>query len=296
MDKLLLTGGSGFVGRNIAPLLHGRYRVVTLGRRGSNDIQADLSRGEPSLSGRYDVVVHAAGLAHPDRKTRPYDFIEVNVGGTKRLCQALERTGVPDTFVFVSTVAVYGCDDGAVGVDESWPLDGRTPYAVSKIEAETFLRQWCSDHDVRLAILRPSLLIGPDAPGNMGRMVRGISNGLYAGIGRGSGLRSITLVSDLASVISAVTGRDGVWNVAGEDMSIRQLERLICEKTGRRFLPRIPTVCAKAVALAGNCLGDKFPINTYKYRLLTRSLTFSSAAARRDLGWDPAPISSRLTF
>lgn len=201
MDKLLLTGGSGFVGRNIAPLLSGRYRVVTLGRGASNDIRADLSESVPELGGRFDVVVHAAALAHPDRKTQPDDFLEVNVGGTKRLCQALERTGVPDAFVFVSTVAVYGCDDGAVGVDESWPLDGRIPYAVSKIEAETFLRQWCSDHDVRLAILRPSLLIGPDAPGNMGRMVCGISTGLYAGIGRGSGLRSITLVSDRKSVV-----------------------------------------------------------------------------------------------
>lgn len=219
-----------------------------------------------------------------------------NLDGTRHLCRSLEHVGVPDTFVFISTVAVYGCEGNAIGVDESWPLVGRTPYALSKIKAEDYLRGWCADHGVHLAILRPSVLIGADAPGNMGRMVQGISHGLYAGIGRGDVWRSITLVSDIASLIPSLVGRDGVWNITGEDMTVRQLERMICEKTGRRFLPRIPTVCAKAAARMGNCLGNKFPINTDRYRLLTRSLTFSSALAARELGWHPAAIAPRLTF
>ncbi len=294
MDKLLLTGGSGFVGRNIAPLLHEWYRVVTLGRRGSNDIQADLSHGVPTLSGRYDVVVHAAGLAHPDRDTSPDDYMAVNVDGTQRLCEALEMAGVPKSLIFLSSVAVYGCDGDATGVDESWPLLGTTPYARSKILGEELLRRWCDSHGVHLAVIRLPLLVGADAPGNVGRMMRGISRGLYVGIGSGNGMRSITSVDELAGLIPVLDGRDGVWNIVGQDIMVRDLERMICAAVGRRFLPRIPTVCAQAAALAGDCLGKWFPLNTYRYRLLTRSLTFSAAAARRDLGWTPAPISFRL--
>ena len=116
----------------MAPHLRGRYRVATLGRGASNDIRADLSESVPELGGRFDVVVHAAALAHPSRHTLPDDYMAVNVDGTRRLCESLEHAGVPRSLIFLSSVAVYGCDDGAAGVDESWPLAGTSPYARSK--------------------------------------------------------------------------------------------------------------------------------------------------------------------
>lgn len=296
MDSLLLTGGSGFVGRHMAPHLRGRYRVATLGRGASNDIRADLSESVPELGGRFDVVVHAAALAHPSRHTLPDDYMAVNVDGTRRLCESLEHAGVPRSLIFLSSVAVYGCDDGAAGVDESWPLAGTSPYARSKILGEQFLREWCGTHGVHLAIVRLPVLLGADAPGNMGRMIRGISRGFYVGIGRGCGMRSLTSVDDLAGLIPLLDGRDGVWNIVGQDIMVRDLERMICAAVGRRFLPRIPTVCAKAAACAGDCLGNKFPLNNYRLRVITRSLTFSSAAARRDLGWNPAPVAPRFVL
>ncbi len=280
----------------MAPHLRGRYRVATLGRGASNDIRADLSESVPELGGRFDVVVHAAALAHPSRHTLPDDYMAVNVDGTRRLCESLEHAGVPRSLIFLSSVAVYGCDDGAAGVDESWPLAGTSPYARSKILGEQFLREWCGTHGVHLAIVRLPVLLGADAPGNMGRMIRGISRGFYVGIGRGCGMRSLTSVDDLAGLIPLLDGRDGVWNIVGQDIMVRDLERMICAAVGRRFLPRIPTVCAKAAACAGDCLGNKFPLNNYRLRVITRSLTFSSAAARRDLGWNPAPVAPRFVL
>lgn len=55
---------------------------------------------------------------------------------------AKEILGIPKTLVFISTVTVYGCDFGDL-ITEDHPLDGDTPYAKSKIMAETYLNEWC---------------------------------------------------------------------------------------------------------------------------------------------------------
>jgi len=79
----------------------------------------------------------------------------------------LEKVGVPESFIFVSTVAVYGCETGE-DIDENHPLKGNTPYALSKIQAEKFLTEWCHTNNVKLGIIRPSLIAGPNPPGNLG--------------------------------------------------------------------------------------------------------------------------------
>lgn len=102
----------------------------------------------------------------------------MNLRGTIHLCDALEVVGMPKVLIFISTVAVYGCEFGEL-VTEKHPLDGTTPYAKSKIQAEEYLTEWCERHHVTLGILRPSLLAGKDAPGNLGAMVNGVKKVLH---------------------------------------------------------------------------------------------------------------------
>jgi len=294
VETLLFTGASGFVGRNVVPQLRGRYRVVTLGRNPADDVVADLSHCVPELSECPQVVVHAAALAHPGRHTVPDDFMAVNVDGTRNLCKSLERGRFPRAFVFISTVAVYGVADGTSAIDEACELRGASAYARSKIEAERWLRLWCEANGVALAILRLSALIGRGAPGNVGRMVVGMRRGYYMGIGSGTGLRGMTLVDDLAPAIVAAIGRTGVWNIVGENMRMRGIEQMVADAVGRRFVPRIPDAVARVAARIGDCFGAEAAINTECYRLLTRSIEFSSARARAELGWHPAPIAPRL--
>jgi len=63
------------------------------------------------------------------------------------IVKALENAGIPRVIVFISTVAVYGCEFGE-NIDEDHPLKGDSPYAKSKIMAETYLTEWCQKHDV----------------------------------------------------------------------------------------------------------------------------------------------------
>lgn len=132
-------------------------------------------------------MLHAAGKAHivPVTAEEEDAFYAVNYVGTKNLCKALERSGVPDSFIFISTVAVYGCEHGDL-ISETHSLDGDTPYAKSKIMAEEYLEKWCRKHGVTLTILRSSLLAGIDPPGNLGNMISGIKKGFYVNISGGS--------------------------------------------------------------------------------------------------------------
>ena len=203
MEKLLFTGGTGFLGKNVRPLLDKRYEVTTCGITPDDKIKANLAIEVPVLDQHYDVVLHACGKAHMIPKTPDEEqaFYDVNYKGTIHLCNALERVGTPKALIFVSTIAVYGCENGGILVPETHPLNGATPYAKSKIMAEKFLTTWCKQHNVILGIIRPSLLAGKNAPGNLGMMVKAIEKGYYVNIGGGKVQKSIMMAEDIAVLV-----------------------------------------------------------------------------------------------
>lgn len=189
MLKLLFTGASGFLGYNTLPLLIKQYETVhTMGLTDADDIKVNLAKEVPPINTHYDIVLHACGKAHvvPRTEAEKQAFFDVNYQGTVNLCAALEKVGVPKSLVFISTVAVYGCESGEL-ITEEHPLNGEIPYAKSKIMAEEYLTQWCEKNGVVLGILRPSLLAGKNAPGNLGAMVNGIKKGFYMNISTGMG-------------------------------------------------------------------------------------------------------------
>lgn len=69
MEKLLFTGGTGFLGRNIKPILDKKYEVTTIGIMDADIIKVNFVSDIPCLPERYDIVLHAAGKAHVYPKT-----------------------------------------------------------------------------------------------------------------------------------------------------------------------------------------------------------------------------------
>lgn len=114
MNKLLFTGGTGFLGKNVMPLLQQKYEVTTCGISTDAMLKANLAKEVPTLDQHYDVVLHACGKAHviPKSEEEKQAFFDVNYQGTVNLCSALEKVGVPRALIFISTVAVYGCEFG----------------------------------------------------------------------------------------------------------------------------------------------------------------------------------------
>lgn len=291
-ENLLFTGGTGFLGKNAMPVLKEYYEVTTCGITPDDMIKANFVTDVPELPAKYDVVLHACGKAHvvPKTEAEKQAFYDVNYTGTKHLCEALEKVGVPKALVFISTVAVYGCEYGDL-ITEDHPLNGETPYAKSKIMAEEFLTAWCKKNNVILGILRPSLLAGKNAPGNLGAMVNGVKKGYYMNIAGGKVVKSILMAEDIARILPSLVVKGGVYNVCDtRQPSFGELSISVAQQLGKGKPLNIPYWTAWCMAKVGDLLGNKAPINSYKLEKMTKSLTFSNEKARKELNWEPLDV------
>lgn len=299
MKTLIFTGASGFLGYNILPILHKEYETVhTMGLGHEDDIKINLAKEVPAINTHYDIVLHACGKAHVVPRTPEEEkaFYDVNYEGTRNLCASLEKVGVPKALVFISTVAVYGCESGEL-ISEDHPLNGDTPYAKSKIMAEEYLTKWCSEHGVVLGILRPSLLAGKNAPGNLGAMVNGIRKGFYLNIAGGEVRKSVLMAEDIARLLPLLVEKGGVYNVCDTNQpTFGEIAASVAKQLGKRKPVSIPYWMAWCMAKVGDLLGSKAPINSYKLSKMTESLTFSNEKARRELGWEPLDVLENYTI
>ena len=294
MEKILFTGGTGFLGKNAMPVLKEYYEVTTCGITPDDMIKANFVTDVPELPTKYDVVLHACGKAHvvPKTEAEKQAFFDVNYQGTVNLCKALENAGIPKSLVFISTVAVYGCEFGEL-ITEDHPLKGDTPYAKSKIMAEEYLTKWCKEHGVVLGILRPSLLAGRKAPGNLGAMVDGVRKGYYMNIAGGKVIKSILMAEDIARVLPSLVEKGGTYNLCDTSQpTLGELSLSVAKQLGKGKPINIPYWMAWCMAKVGDCLGNKTPINSYKLKKMTRSLTFSNEKARKELDWEPLDVLS----
>lgn len=262
-----------------------------MGLTPQDNYQVNIAQDVPIFSDKYDIVLHAAGKAHSVPKTEEEKqlFFDVNLQGTK-ICTALENSGIPKAFIFISTVAVYGCDFGE-NITEKHPLNGYTSYALSKIQAERYLQDWCAVHDVKLSILRPSLIAGPNPPGNLGIMIKGIKTGKYLSIAEGKAKKSVLMVQDIANLVPLLVEKGGVYNVCDTyHPTFRELETIICNQLNKKIPLSIPYWLANGMAKMGDMIGEKAPINSLKLRKIAESLTFSNEKAVRELGWKPLNV------
>lgn len=294
---LLFTGATGFLGSNVLPLLKENYSVDTLALDAKADYNVNLISDNITLRKNYEIVLHAAGKAHvvPRTDAERKLFFDINYEGTKKICTALEKVGVPRSFIFMSTVAVYGCDIGE-SITEEHPLNGETPYAKSKIMAERYLQEWCEKNDVVLTILRPSLIAGKNPPGNLGAMIKGISSGKYLSIAGGVSRKSVMMACDLAKVIPLCETKGGIYNICDDSYpSFHELEMLISKQLGKKHPPfNIPYWVANILAHIGNLMGKKAPINSLRLEKIVKSLTFSNEKIKKELGFVPTDVLSNF--
>lgn len=287
----LLTGATGFLGKHFVDVLQSEL-LITVGRQTKNTICADLAKEVPVISQKIDVVVHNAGKAHivPKTDEEKKAFFDVNLEGTKNLCQAFENTkNYPNTFVFISTVAVYGKETGTK-INENSSLLGNTPYAESKIQAEQFLKNWSKKNHVNLVILRLPLVAGKEPLGNLGAMIKAIKKGYYFGIGDSSAKKSVVLATDIAELIPSLYSKNGIYNLTDTyHPSFKELEEVIAKQLSKKTPKALSLFFVKLLAKIGD-VWSKFPINSDKVMKITADLTFDDLLAQKELNWKPKQV------
>lgn len=287
--NVLLTGGNGYLGSYIIRSISS-IDVFTIGLENCN-VNIDISSTIPSIDRSFELIIHAAGKAHviPRNKAEEDAFFAVNYRGTLNLLEGLSRApALPRQFVFISTVAVYGLEKGEL-IAENHPLKGTSAYARSKIMAEEAVMQWGAKNNVPVAILRLPLIAGPDAPGNLGSMIRAIRKGYYVRFGPSSARRSMVLASDLALFIPSLANVTGIYHLTdGVHPAYRELEEYIASRFNRK-IKNLPSGLVKTAAMAGDWI-PWIPVNSSRLKKLSYTLTFSDDKARRELGWNPRPV------
>jgi nucleoside-diphosphate-sugar epimerase len=287
----LLTGSNGFLGRALKSGLSKNTVIHTLSKS-IGDYNVNLEVEIPVFNQQFDIVIHAAGKAHSFPKSiEDRDaFFSVNVQGTRNLLEGLENYKLPKSFVFISTVAVYGLSEGYL-INEQSELKAIDPYGKSKVQAERLVLQWCTENNVSCTILRLPLVVGLNPSGNLGAMIKGIRKGYYFNIAGGSAKKSMVLASDVAKFLLKASEVGGIYNLTdGYHPSFCELSVNIAFQLGKSRPRNLPLWLAKGLALTGDLLGAKAPFNSDKLHKITSDLTFNDSKARAAFCWEPIPV------
>lgn len=292
--KVLVTGATGFVGRRVveALLAQGHSLRRALRRPAGSTPQGaceDIVVGElgpgtdwtVALAG-VDAVVHLAARAHVLNDTDPDPeaaFMRTNAGGAAALASAAAAAGVRH-LVFVSSIGVHGMSGN---LDSDSPVAPQTAYGRSKAEAERLLAGIAQASGLRMTVLRPPLVYGTGAPGNLERLMRGVARGLPIPLASVRNQRSLVGVDNLASAIGAclVSSGEGIerYTIADrERLSTPQLIRVLAQGMQRR--PRLLPFPVLLLRLLASVLGKRQQIEQ-----LCGSLVVDGEAFARRYGW-----------
>jgi UDP-glucose 4-epimerase len=212
--SVLVTGGTGFVGRRLLEILreHGA-RVRALARPSSaipaawEEVEAvpgDLADAASlaRVCAGIDTVFHVAGFAHADAANNP-EFAArhwtINAEGTFRLLDAAVAAGV-QRFIFVSSVKAVG-EPGPCCVDERWDAPPATPYGQAKRAAEERVLAVGRETGLHVVNLRPALVYGPGMKGNLPRLIEAVRRGWCPPLPETGNRRSLVHVDDLAQAL-----------------------------------------------------------------------------------------------
>ena len=187
-----------------------------------------------------DTVFHLAGYAHDLREPSKSNSLyhTLNVGATIRLAELAVKSGVKN-FVFISSVKAGGkvfTDKCANEMDQGM---ADNIYGQTKKEAEIKLLNICRNSNMHVSIIRPSLVYGPNAKGNLRLMLSNINKGLFPPIPDTQNRKSMIHVNDLVRAIMLVAkderANGEIFIVTdGKPYSSRDIYKAMCVIVGRQ--------------------------------------------------------------
>jgi CDP-paratose 2-epimerase len=213
--KILVTGGSGFLGTHVRNFLN----AGDLSRRTNTDI---LNLQDVSIVEEYDVVVHLAAILDKSPESAEQVFL-TNVEGTVNLLRAM-REG--STFIFASTKDVYGrfADNYAeVPEDCSTVYSGQSALEWSKLIAEKYVEFYANQRNFRSCIFRLSTIYAPNSAENTPNFVTNYADKINKGEPirlplNGVPIRDLLHVDDFSRACQAFTDsviKHGIYNLGG---------------------------------------------------------------------------------
>jgi len=296
VKTILLTGHTGFLGSVIYRELRKQFNVVTLGRNQYCDYTIDFSKwnGALELKHSIDAIIHVAGLAH-NKAHSDEEMIRVNVTAVDFLLKLASRETI-ENIVFISSVAVYGKDYG-LDITEVSDLNPKSVYGRSKRDSETLITKWAEENNTNFLTLRLPLIIGPNPPGNLGKLIQSIQNGNHILLHGNKAKKSVVFASDVAAFIEkwllSSDKKPGAINLSNVNTpTFNWIEKTIVYSSPKPLKTSIPIALIWNIIVSmRKYLGISVPF----IGKLFYTLTFSDSLAREEYGYT-SKVLNQTTF
>lgn len=286
--KTIITGSSGFVGKNLTAYLNKQdIEVQGLSLR-ATDWKNHIYK--PA-----NAIIHLAGKAHDTANTSSADeYFIVNRDLTIELFQEFLKSDSKDFFFFSSVKAVADTVEGVLY--ENIMPKAVTPYGQSKLEAETYLLNQKLPAGKRLFIIRPCMIHGPGNKGNLNLLYKVVQKGIPWPLAAFENQRSFLSIDNLSFLVHQMLQNEnvpsGIYNFADDDpISTNQLIKIIGKASGRKTkLWNVSSSFINGVAKVGDII--KLPLNSERLKKLTESYVVSNQKIKNTLSINKLPLSA----
>ena len=287
--KVIITGVSGFVGRNLKQYLQDRrYNIEGLSLRNKN--------WENHLDQDATAIIHLAGKAHDTSNTSAdEEYFKVNRDLTIKLFNLFLRSNIRDFFYFSSVKAVADTVEGTLQEDvEGHPY---TPYGRSKLEAERYLLAKTLPEGKRVFVIRPCMIHGPGNKGNLNLLYKVVKKGIPWPLAEFHNRRSFLSIDNLCYLIEQMLLQPklpaGIYNFADDEaLSTNALVKLIGNTINKTaWFWYIPTRLVSGAAKIGDVL--PLPLNSERLKKLTESYVVSNEKIKEALGIEKLPLTAK---
>lgn len=306
--KILIIGGSGFVGTRLIQLI-GEENCINIDRNQSafypeitaiqNICKTSLKQSLPKNT--ETVILLAA--EHKDDVAPISLYYEVNVQGTRNVLDAMDEKGIKN-IIFTSSVAIYGLNKN--NPDENHQADPFNHYGKSKWQAEQLLREWHNkDKKNRsLTIIRPTVIFGERNRGNVHNLLNQIASGKFMMVGNGFNKKSMAYVGNIVTFIqhSIETQKPGyrLFNYIDKpDLNMNQLVQQVEKSLNKKLAPvHLPYWLGYLGGLSFDLLAkvtkQKFPISAVRVKKFCATTQFDAALAHNSSFTAPFTLSEGL--
>lgn len=301
VKKVLITGGSGFIGRyfierlsavqvTILDLIEPQFQSHALYVKGDVRNVADVQEAMKDA----DTVIHLAAMHH-DFGILDDEYFDTNVRGAAVVAAEAARRGITRIINF-SSVAVYGQAGNPGPTTENTIPDPVSPYGKSKLQAEKVFENWVNEKSgCKLVTVRSTVVFGPWNLANVLSLIRIIHKGLYVQIGPGNNIKSLAYAGNIADAalfaLEKSTEPYCLINYADEPhLSSREIAEMQAGMLNRKINIRLPLrwgiLLARPFDLLIALTGKNLSISTSRVRKL-QTQTYHSGAKIRAMGFRP---------
>jgi Nucleoside-diphosphate-sugar epimerases len=287
MQKIAITGISGFVGTNLKNYLSS-YEIEPLSVRYVSNQKIEINA---------DIIIHLAGKAHDLKKvSKPTDYYEANFELTKQLFDSFLQSDA-NAFIFMSTVKAVADKVDGILTENTIP-NPKTHYGLAKLQAEEYILEKKLPEGKRVYILRPCMIHGPENKGNLNLLYQLVAKGLPWPLGAFQNQRSFLSVENLCFLVKKLIENEeipsGIYNCADDEvLSTNEVVKIISSVLKRKDRSvAIPKSIIMGIAKCGDVI--RFPLNSETIQKLTENYRVSNQKIKTVLKIEKLPATAKF--